>query len=255
MVTLTRRLGLVGTVVIACMFIVGWWAASTQFSHIVLPSPVEVGGALWNLASSGAILRNVSTTFYRVCIAFSLALALGLSIGFLIARVSPLQGAFERAVLLFQSVPSAIWIIMAIIWFGIGGAAPIFVIWAIAFPIMALNIFEGVKNVDSELVEMGEIFGHGGESIFTKIVLPSIFPYLLTGSRIAMALSWKISVIAEVLGSSSGIGYAISNAYERLRTDEIFAWTIVILLILQAFDLLVFRRLEGRVKKYQPRKL
>ena len=68
-----------------------------------------------------------------------------------------------------------------------------------------------------------------------------------------MALSWKISVIAEVLGSSSGIGYAISHAYERLRTDEIFAWTIVIILILQAFDLLVFRRLEGRVRKYQRR--
>jgi NitT/TauT family transport system permease protein len=244
-------MGIAGTVAILCIIILIWWAASTQFSRIVLPSPVEVGEALWELASSGAIFKHVSTTFYRVCIAFSLALILGLTMGFVIARASPLQGGFERGVLLFQSVPSAIWIIMAIIWFGIGGAAPIFVIWAIAFPILALNVFEGVKNVDRELVEMGEIFDHGGQSIFTKIVMPSIFPYLLTGSRVAMALSWKISVIAEVLGSSSGIGYAISHAYERLRTDEIFAWTIVIILILQAFDLLVFRRLEGRVRKYQ----
>jgi NitT/TauT family transport system permease protein len=247
----SKRMGLVGIFALACLFVVVWWAASTQFSKIVLPSPLEVGRAFWEMASSGTMLTHISTTFYRVCFAFSMALGLGLAMGFIIARISPLQGAFERVVLLFQSIPSAIWIIMAIIWFGIGGFAPIFVIWAIAFPILALNVFEGVKNVDRELVEMGEIFGHEGQPIFTKIILPSIFPYLLTGSRVAMALSWKISVIAEVLGSSSGIGYAISHAYERLRTDEIFAWTIVIILILQAFDLLVFRRLEGRVKKYQ----
>jgi NitT/TauT family transport system permease protein len=172
-------------------------------------------------------------------------------LAYLIARYSSLQGSFERTVLLFQSIPSAIWIIMAIIWFGIGDLAPVFVIWAIAFPILGLNIFEGIKNVDRDLVEMGQIFGHNRESIFSKIVMPSIFPHILTGSRVAMALAWKISVIAEVLGARSGVGYAISHAYERLRTDEIFAWTIVIILVIQGFDILLFRRLERRVRKYR----
>ena len=69
-------------------------------------------------------------------------------------------------------------------------------------------------------------------------------------SRVFFSLSWKVSVIAEVLGAQNGIGYAISFAWERLRTDEIFVWAIVIVVLIQAFDRLLFRRLEGRVKRY-----
>jgi NitT/TauT family transport system permease protein len=236
---------------VLCVVVILWWSASTRLSRIVMPSPPEVAEALGQLAASGAIPLHVSATFYRVGLSFTIALGLSLALGYFISRSMSLQGLLERTVMLFQSIPSAIWIIMAIIWFGISDAAPIFVVWAIAFPVLALNIFEGVKNVSRDLVEMGEIFGHTRQSIFSTIVMPSIFPYILTGSRVAMALSWKISVIAEVLGARSGIGFAISDAYERLRTDEIFAWTIVIVLVLQAFDLLVFRRLESRVKKYQ----
>lgn len=238
-------------IIVLIFFILFWWAASRGFSRIVLPSPVEVASAFFEMAISGMILFHVSRTFCRVVLSFSIALGLSLLLSFLMGRSSSTHGFLERVIILFQSIPSAIWIIMAIIWFGISEMAPIFVVWAIAFPILALNIFEGIKNVDSNLVEMAETFGHSKQSVFTKVTLPSIFPYILAGSRVTMSLAWKVSVIAEVLGAQSGIGYAISFAWERLRTDEIFAWAIVIILVLQAFDQLIFRRLEKKVKKYQ----
>jgi NitT/TauT family transport system permease protein len=249
--TLSRvnRSTIVG-IAIAISIIAVWWIISTGFSRIVLPSPIEVAGAFWDMGSSGMIPLHVSYTLYRVGISFAIALGLSLALGLLIGRSSATQGFLERVVVLIQSVPAAIWIVVAIIWFGISDLAPIFVITAIAFPILAINIFEGIKNVDRGLVEMGEIFDHGRQSIFADIVLPSIFPHLLSGSRVSLSLGWKVSVIAEVLGAQSGIGYAISYAWERLRTDEIFAWAIVIVLVLQAFDILVFRVLERRIRRY-----
>ncbi len=241
----------VGGTLLLLVLIGAWWAASTQFSRVVLPSPVEVAKAFAEMAISGKIPFHLSQTLYRVGLAFSAGLLLSLLLGFAIGRSPWVQGFVERVVILFQSIPSAIWIILAIIWFGISGLAPIFVVWAIAFPILAINIFEGIKNVDRSLIEMAETFGHGKESVFYNIILPSIFPYVLSGSRVAMSLAWKVSVIAEVLGAQSGIGYAISFAWERLRTDEIFAWAVVIVVVIQVFDQLVFRRLENRVRKYQ----
>ncbi len=229
-----------------------WWAASTQFSRVVLPSPPEVAAAFLQLASSGKIAFHVAHTLFRVGLAFCIGLALSMLLGFLTGRSPSARASLEMIVLFLQSIPSAIWIVLAIIWFGISSLSPIFVVWAIAFPILAVNILQGIRNVDQTLVEMAGIFGHSKESIFSNVVIPSIFPYILTGSRVAMSLAWKVSVIAEVLGAQSGIGYAISFAWERLRTDEIFAWAIVIVAVLQAFDQLVFRPLERRVRRYQP---
>jgi NitT/TauT family transport system permease protein len=239
------------SLVLAVVFLCAWWLISRGFSKIVLPSPIDVGRAFLDIAASGAILLHVSSTFYRVSLSFSISLALSLLLGYVVGRNRYLQEFFEKMVMFLQSIPSAIWIVMAIIWFGISDLSPIFIVAAIGFPVMALNVFEGVKNVDSDLIEMGEIFGHSEHSVFNSIVIPSIFPYLLTGARVTMALSWKISVIAEVLGATSGIGYAISYAWERLRTNEIFAWGLVLVIILQVFDYFIFRRLERRVRKYQ----
>jgi len=247
----TRTL-LASTSILAAVVAV-WWAASRNLPAIVLPSPWRVLATLCRMAIDGTIVVQVWHTLARVALSFSIAMGLALLLAFLVSSNKATMGMLEGLIMLLQSVPSAIWIVLAVIWFGIGGITPIFVVWAIAFPILAVNAVEGVKNVDSSLVEMGQIFGHGRESIFSNIVLPGMFPHLLSGSRVSFSLSWKVSVIAEVLGAQNGIGYAISFAWERLRTDQIFVWAIVIVVLIQAFDRLLFRRLEGRVKRYDAR--
>ena len=91
---------------------------------IYLPPPIEVATALWEMGSSGMIPFHVSYTFYRVGISFAIAMGLSLVLGLLIGRSSATQGFLERGVVLIQSVPAAIWIVVAIIWFGISDLAP-----------------------------------------------------------------------------------------------------------------------------------
>jgi ABC-type nitrate/sulfonate/bicarbonate transport system permease component len=121
----------------------------------------------------------------------------------------------------------------------------------ITLPVVAANIVEGVENVDRRLLEMGDVYRLGGYEKFRAIVAPSTLPYLLAGTRVGFGLALKVSVVAEIFGVTSGIGYVMNYSREILATSMVFVWALVMIAVMLLTDALVFGAIARRLARWR----
>jgi NitT/TauT family transport system permease protein len=121
----------------------------------------------------------------------------------------------------------------------------------ITLPVVASNIVEGVASVDRRLLEMGDVYRLGGGEKFRSIVIPSTTPYLVAGMKVGFGLALKVSVVAEIFGVTSGIGYVMNYSREILATHMVFVWALVMILVMTVTDKLVFDALSRRVARWR----
>src|SRR5262249_54142127 len=133
-----------------------------------------------------------------------------------------------------------VWIVVSLIWFGLSNWAPIFTTFMITLPGVASNLVEGVANVDRRLLEMGDVYRLTGRQKFAAIVVPSIVPYLIAGMKVGFGLALKVSVIAEIFGVTTGIGYIMNYSREILATQMVFVWALVMVVVMLLTDKLLF---------------
>ena len=159
----------------------------------------------------------------------------------LLAFLSPLaRGVVADGLAVLNSTSVFVWIVISIIWFGLSNWAPIFTTLMITLPVVASNIVEGVASVDRRLLEMGDVYRLSGGRKFRAIVVPSTLPYLIAGMKVGFGLALKVSVVAEIFGVTSGIGYIMNYSREILATQMVFVWAIVMILVMTATDKLLF---------------
>ena len=115
----------------------------------------------------------------------------------------------------------------------------------------ASNIVEGVQNVDRRLLEMGDVYRLNGRQKFIAIVIPSTLPYLVAGMKVGFGLALKVSVVAEIFGVTSGIGYIMNYSREILETQMVFVWALVMILVMIATDKLVFDIVSRRFAQWR----
>jgi NitT/TauT family transport system permease protein len=121
----------------------------------------------------------------------------------------------------------------------------------ITLPVVAANVLEGVGAVDRRLLEMGDTYRLSGSLRFRAIVVPSTLPYLVAGMRVGFGLALKVSVVAEIFGVTSGIGYVMNYSREILATQMVFVWAMVMIAIMVAVDALVFGTLARRIERWR----
>jgi NitT/TauT family transport system permease protein len=121
----------------------------------------------------------------------------------------------------------------------------------ITLPVVASNIVEGVESVDRRLLEMGDVYRLGSGEKFRAIVVPSTLPYLVAGMKVGFGLALKVSVVAEIFGVTSGIGYIMNYSREILATQMVFAWALVMILVMMATDTLLFDALSRRMARWR----
>jgi NitT/TauT family transport system permease protein len=161
------------------------------------------------------------------------------------------RGVIADVLSILNSTSVFVWIVLSIIWFGLSNWAPIFTTFMITLPVVASNVVEGVANVDRRLLEMGEVYRLSGRQKFRAIVVPSTLPYLVAGMRVGFGLALKVSVVAEIFGVTSGIGYIMNYSREILATQMVFVWALVMILVMTATDKLVFDTLARRLMRWR----
>jgi NitT/TauT family transport system permease protein len=228
-----------------------WYFASLFQPAYALPSPQAVLVVLGELIRSDEFFSQVMISLYRVGTGFALAVTLGVVLGTIMGYVPIVQRLFTPVTLLFQAVPAFCWSLLAILWFGLSDATPIFVIFTVAFPIMVINTWEGTKTVDKNLILMARAFHHDNRSIALKVIFPSIVPFIVAGIRLSFGFGWRLSILAEALGSTSGIGYKIMNAADRFEMVQVIAWTVIIVLVMTLIEYTVFKPLETYFAKWR----
>jgi NitT/TauT family transport system permease protein len=242
---LTQRLALVGSIVAI------WWLASLRVPHFVVPGPALVFDALSSLSASGDLWQNLAITLGRVASGFIAATLIGLPLGIVLGANRRLGEFFEPIIPVMNTVSSAIWAIFAIIWFGISNATTIFVVFMTAMPLIITNVWQGTRTVSADFIELAHTLRMPKRKVMVKIYLPTILPYFFSGARLAFGFGWRVSLVAETLGSSSGVGYRLRQSADLIQTDQVFAWTLTLVVMMAALEMGVLRPLENHLFRWK----
>jgi ABC-type nitrate/sulfonate/bicarbonate transport system permease component len=231
--------------------ILAWWVTSVQLPPNVFPSPLKVFWELVRLSTDGEFWGHAAATGSRVVLAVIISTIVSSALG-LLPRYVKWTGGIVNDVLVpfFSSFPAIIWAILGTIWFGLGTSAILLVQVLIIFPFCLVNVTEGAREIGQEEVEMGRSFGRRPWSIFWRIELPMISPFIIAGARISYGVCWKISIIAELFGGRSGLGYMMQWAQDFGSVDSIIAVCLAIVFFVVIGDALILRPLS---RLFQPK--
>ncbi len=218
-------------------FILAFWLAAWQAASLFLDnplvfvSPLQVAEALVKLPGDPDFWRILGTSLGKIGGGFLLALAAGLLLGGAAYRL-PFLGELVSPVLsLMKTVPVASFVILALILMGSANLS-ILIVFVVTLPVIALQTQAGLANVDPQLLEMAQVFRIRGWKRFWNLYRPAMAPFLLSALRLTVGMGWKSGVAAEVIGVSRySIGAELYNAKIYLQTENLFAWTAIILLL------------------------
>ena len=227
--------------------LVAWWLLARGLPEFILPGPLQVVRRLVELFLTPEFLWQVFTSAWRVLLSIAAALLIGGGLAFLAYGVPWLEGVVdERIKPVLNSFPSIGWAILAAIWFEPGNFGVVFVEVAILIPFCLINITEGLRNIDREIMEMGRSFTRHRMRILWRLTLPLLVPYGLSATRIAYGIAWKIALVAELLGAPSGLGYLMLRAQIAADSPTFLAICFAIVLLFVAGERLVIVPLERR---------
>jgi ABC-type nitrate/sulfonate/bicarbonate transport system permease component len=247
-----ERLGQLGGGVVSILVLAAVWEIVAYFQPpFVFPPLSAVFRDIASFAESGALLEATVTTTRSVALGALLSLAGGVILGFGFAKFTSVFGPFLNFV---QTVPYVVWALVSLIWFGLTGAAVVFTIFVAAFPIISFNVAEGLRNVDGHLLGMAKSVKASRFMILRHIVMPSLTPYLTSSTRTMVGMCWKMSVLAELFaggGAGRGVGYNLFVGWEFSRTSEVFAWTVWLVVLMMATDLLILKPVESIVNRWK----
>ncbi len=229
------------------VFIGLWWLAHLwKANPLQLPSPQQVGQALWTLVQSGELLQHAAISTSRLSVALLIAIALAIPLGFAMGLSRRLEAYVDPLVELLRPISGIAWIPLGLFIFGIGDTLPVFIMAYVAFFPLLLNTLAGVRQVDGKLVAAARTMGIGRAALVRHVVVPSALPTIMVGLRLAFAGAWAAIVAAELIGAPSGLGFAIEWNRQLLMTPKVFAFIAVIGLVGFLCDALL-RALQRRL--------
>ncbi len=229
---------------VAAMLLLVWEIAVRATHSDLFPGPLEVGLGIVELVRKGLLFRYIVASLFRVTWGFALAVLIGVPLGLVLGWFRPAYQALNPLIQVLRPISPIAWIPLAILWFGVSDAAPVFLIFlASVFPI-TVSATAAVQNLQPVYIRAARNFGLRRMQLFRRVILPGTLPQILTGIRIALGVAWLVVVAAEMIAVNSGLGYLIIDARNAgKRYDLVVAGMVVIGLIGLILDLLV-RRLE-----------
>ena len=241
-----RRLKDAGpSLVVIAMLIALWWALVAATHSVIFPTPAAVVSGAWELTKDGTLARHIGASLMRVAIGFGLAVCVAVPLGLWMGWVS---GAYRTLNPLFQMlrpISPIAWIPIAILWFGVGDASPIYLIFISSVFPMVVQTTVGVHTIEKRYLRAAENFGVSRHTLFKRVVIPAVLPQIVVGMRIGLGVAWLVVVAAEMIALHSGLGYMIMDSRNAgNRYDLVVAGMIIIGIIGLSLDG-TMRLLEG----------
>lgn len=233
--------------------IVFWQIASSLgwLSTRVLPAPLDVVKAAWNLTVSGELWTHVKVSAGRALAGLAIGGGAGLALGLLTGSVKFAETLLDSTIQMVRNIPALALIPLVILWFGIDESAKLFLISVSVFFPIYLNTFHGIRNVDPQLIEMGRTYGLSRWQLYREVILPGALSSILVGLRFSLGLMWVILIVAETISAQAGIGYLTMNAREFLQTDIVLVGILLYALLGKLADLFA-RGLEQWWLRWHP---
>lgn len=219
-------------ILIAAIWIGVWYAAYGIIrQEILIVSPDQVLVRLGVLAAQGDFWWATGLSLARIVIGFLLAVGIGCLLAVLCYASSFLYDLFYPIIRIIRATPVASFIILALIWLNTDNV-PIFASFLMVFPIIWENVFKGIENTSKNLLDMARVFRLKKGTVFKRIYVPSVMPYLIAACNSGVGLAWKAGIAAEILGVPlHSIGSELYHAKIYLETLDVFVWTAVVIIL------------------------
>jgi NitT/TauT family transport system permease protein len=216
-----------------------WHYAVVWTATKVFPSPREVEEGLASLLHHGVLYRDILDSLRRVAIGYLAAIALGVPLGLLFGWYPALNQVVNPVVQLLRPISPIAWIPVAIIFFGVGDYAAIFLVFLGAFFPIVVTCVDGVQNVPLIYRRAGRNFGLTPAQVLSRVIFPAALPQILVGLRIALGIAWLVVVAGEMIAVDSGLGYLIIDSRNSgKRYDLVVGAMLLIGVIGLALDIL-----------------
>ena len=195
----------------------------------IMPPPVLSGKAILN--ALGTDYLQILITVTRLVVAVLFALVVGSALGALMALVRPLQPFLKSIIVIDTGVPALSWMLFAIFWFKAAEARVFFILAMILLPFYALNVADGIRALSRDLIEMVETFRPTRWQLFRMLILPHTVPYILMTTRSIIGYATRMTVFAELVSVSTGIGARMGLAQSNFQMEGVIAWTVVLVVL------------------------
>ena len=206
-----------------------WWLFSAWNDNpLQLPTPLAVFSAIWELTSSGEIFEHAGISTWRLLIALAISIVLAVPLGFWMGSSARVNAYVDPLVEMLRPISGIAWLPLALFIFGVGNTLPVFIMVYVGFFPILLNTVAGVRQVDKKLIAAASTMGIARKALLRHVLIPSALPTVMVGIRLAFAGSWAAIVAAELIGSPSGLGFAIEWYRQLLMTPKVFAFIMII---------------------------
>jgi NitT/TauT family transport system permease protein len=229
-----------------------WQLVAMQAHSRSLPTPLAVLQVLQQELLGGELLFHLGRTLTRVALSFVLAMLIGVALGILMGRSKRWDRALDSLLILGLNIPALVTTILCYIWFGLGESAAILAVVVNKIPMVAINLREGARAVDANMMEVASVYRLGRSARFFKVYLPQLYPYLFSSARNGLALIWKIVLVVELLGRSDGVGFQIGSFFHFFDIGSILAYTLAFAAVIFLLEALLLRPLESRLNRWRP---
>jgi NitT/TauT family transport system permease protein len=214
-----------------------WWAAVVATHSLIFPTPWAVVTGTWELLKNGTLWRHIGASLMRVGAGFSLAVCVAVPLGLWMGWVRSAYQTLNPIFQILRPISPIAWIPIAILWFGVGDASPIYLIFISSVFPMVVQTTVGVHTIEKRYLRAAENFGVSRQTLFMRVVIPAVLPQIVVGMRIGLGVAWLVVVAAEMIALHSGLGYMIMDSRNAgNRYDLVVAGMIIIGLIGLSLD-------------------
>lgn len=227
------------------------WVVGSQLLGSILPGPVETLAFIWRELERGTLLMHLWITTRRVLASFGVALVLGVALGSAMGMSKRIDDLLQGWLVVSLTIPRILLFVVAYLSMGLNDRALVIALIITIVPTIVVSIREGSRAADPALVEMATAFRRDRSTIFTKVVLPQLTPFIVGSARGSLALSWKMVVLGELLGRTSGVGYQISFYFQFFNMTGILAYGLAMMLLLAVIDQAVMGTLQRLAFKWR----
>jgi sulfonate transport system permease protein len=244
-------LGFLRKLVVPLLLLLLWQlvVAAGIYTRGQLPAPLDVLAAVQELYARDRLFLNIGVSVQRVAFGFAWGAVVALVFGLTVGVSRTMEDFIGPTLQAIRAVPSLAWVPLLILWMGIGEEPKIVLVAIGAFFPIYTNLVAGIRQIDRKLVEVGRAYGLKGLALVRGVMLPASLPSLFTGLRLGLAQAWLFLVAAELIASSRGLGFLLTDSANTSRVD-ITVMSIILLALLGKTTDWLLQLLERRILRW-----
>lgn len=228
-------------------FFLLWSSASYFFDNSLLPSPINVASKIHSEFQNSELFYHTFITLRRVILSFIIAMIIGTAIGIVMGRKEKINTLLDDWLVLGLNIPALVIIILSYVWFGLNEIAAVLAVSLNKIPMVAVIMREGTRSIDNKYVEVGKFYNISNKKLFMQVILPQLYPYLMSSARSGLSLIWKIVLVVELLGRSNGVGFKLYGFFQFFDISGILAYTLTFVIIIIIFEFIFLRPIEKKL--------